>query len=625
MTWPAAVTLVALVSQTPPPQPPPQQARDTNRQPVVGTALISGTVTADEPGAAPVRGAVVRVNGSGFIDGSNQGTSIVRAAVTDDQGRYVIPNLPAGRFYLTADKGGWVSLRYGAESMYDAGVAVAVTDGQSAAINMKLSRGAVIAGRVTDEHGQPQSNVRPVLLQYRTVSGQRRLVQYFAPGMPFTTTDDLGDYRFFAIPPGSYVMALRSGAPMPAGIALRTTTDEEIAWARQQGSSGPSTTGAGAPAPPAAQSVMFAPIYHPGVTDMSAAVTITVAAGEQRLGVDFVTTYVPTAQVRGIVLRPDGSPAAGARLSITRARVALSPLDTMTASATADAKGAFTFGSVASGDFLINARGASQAASAPSAGAARPSPTGQVMDLWGTTPVTMAGRDMTGVTVTLQQGMTVSGRLIFEAALNTTPPASGTMRMTLASTAMAEGGGMAANPAASMSMNMANADGTFSFQGISPGRYVVTAFGPGAMNSWMMKAVMIGGRNVHGSGGIEIRPGEDISDVTVVLTDQVGEVSGTLLDWDGRPAPEYHILVFPTDKSVWTQVSQRMRPPVRPASDGRFRVPQLLSGEYYMAALSRFDPNNLYDLAFLEQVAAAAFKITLAEGEKKVQDLKIGR
>jgi hypothetical protein len=49
----------------------------------------------------------------------------------------------------------------------------------------------------------------------------------------------------------------------------------------------------------------------------------------------------------------------------------------------------------------------------------------------------------------------------------------------------------------------------------------------------------------------------------------------------------------------------------------------LLSGEYYVAALSRFDPANLYDAAFLEQVAAQAFKITLAEGEKKVQDLRI--
>ena len=622
MTWPWGGVIVALASQALA-LSPPQQARDTNRQPVVGTAMISGTVTADEPAATPLRGVVVRASGSGFFDGSNQGASINRAAVTDSLGRYVIPNLPGGRFHLTADKGGWVSLRYGSESNYDAGVAVAVTDGQPTVIHMKLSRGAVIAGRVTDEHGQPQTNTRPVLLQYRTVSGQRRLVQFYTPGMPLTTTNDLGEYRFFGVPPGSYLVALRSGAPNPAGTVLRVNSDEEIAWARQQVSAGPATTGVGAPAPPAGQSVMFAPVYHPGVTDMSAAATITVAAGEQRLDVDFVTTHIPTAQVRGVVLRPDGSPAAGARLSITRARVVLSPLDTMSASATADAKGGFTFASVASGDFLINARAASQAPTAPSSGAPRPAQAAPVMDLWGTTAVTLGGRNMSGVTITLQQGMSVSGRLSFEAANSTPPPAAATMRMMLSSTASAEGP-ITGNPGANMSMNTANADGTFRFPGIAPGRYSLTASGPGMMTSWMMKAVIVGGRNVWGSGGgIEIRPGEDVTDVTVVLTDQVGEVSGTLLDTNGRPAPEYHIFVFPADKTSWTQMSQRMRPPVRPASDGRFRITALLPGEYYVAALSRFDPGNLFDAAFLEQVAAASFKIALAEGEKKLQDIRI--
>ena len=65
-----------------------------------------------------------------------------------------------------------------------------------------------------------------------------------------------------------------------------------------------------------------------------------------------------------------------------------------------------------------------------------------------------------------------------------------------------------------------------------------------------------------------------------------------------------------------------MGQPVRPASDGHYRVMSLHPGEYYVAALSRFDPNNLFDTGFLEQVAAAAFKITLAEGEKKVQHLR---
>jgi hypothetical protein len=615
-TWPVVVMLAGLMNHAP---QAPQQTRDVNKGPVVGSAMIIGTVTADEPGGAPVRQAIIRLSGSSVEDGS--AAAINRAVVTDDQGRFAIASLPSGRFYLAVDKAGWVTLRYGAQTIYDAGTPIAVAEGQPTTINMKLTRGAVIAGRVIDEQGVPQPGVRPVLLQNRTVSGQQRLMQYFLSGVALSTTNDLGEYRLYGIPAGSYVLAIRSGFAMAPGTALRATTDEEVAWARQPATSSASASASGGSAPPPGQTVMFAPVYYPGVTDASAAVMISLTAGEQRLGMDLVTTFVPTAQVRGVVLRPDGQPAAGARLTIGRARAAISSLDSQSASATTAANGTFSFGSVATGDFVINARGASQAASAAQPGAARP--TAQVLDLWGTTPLTVSGRDMTGVVVMLQQGMTVSGRLSFEAANNTTPPVAATMRMMLSSVAGGEGQ-VSGNPGANMSMNTANADGTFLFPGIAPGRYVLTASGPGMMTSWMMKAVMVGGRNVWGSaGGIEIRPGEDLSDITVVLTDQVGEVTGTLLDTSGRPAPEYHVMIFPTDRSAWTQASQRMRPPVRPASDGKFRVGQLLAGEYHMAALSRFDPANLYDAAFLEQVAAASFTITLAAGEKKVQDIKI--
>jgi hypothetical protein len=617
-TWPAVVTLAALVSQAP---PAPPQTRDVNRTPLVGTARVTGTVTADEAGGAPVRQAVVRITVSNLDDGSTPAAAINRAVVTDDRGRYVIADLPSGRFYLAVDKAGWVSMRYGAQTIYDAGTPIAVTDGQATSINMKLARGAVIAGRVVDEQGVPQPGVRPVLLQYRTVSGQQRLVQYFLSGVALSRTNDLGEYRLYGIPPGSYVVAIRSGFAMAPGTALRVTTDEDVTWARQPAGSNPSTAGAGAPAAPAGRTVMFAPIYHPGVTDVAAAVPISLAAGEQRLGVDLVTMFVPTAQVRGVVLRPDGQPAAGARLTIARARAVMSSLDAMSASATADAKGAFSFGSVATGDFVINARAASQTASAAQPGPARPA--APVLDLWGTTPVTLDGREMTGVTVTLQQGMTVTGRLMFESVNNTTPPALAGMRMMMTSAAVAEGGGLSGNSAASLSMSPANADGTFAFRGLAPGRYSLSASGPGLATAWMQKAVMVNGRNAWDTGGFEIRAGEDLADVTVVMTDQVGEISGTLLHADGRPAPEVHVLVFPTDKTRWTSVSGRMRPPARPASDGRYRVTSLQPGDYYVAALSRFDPANLFDTAFLEQVAAAAFTLTLAEGEKKVQDIKI--
>ena len=72
-----------------------------------------------------------------------------------------------------------------------------------------------------------------------------------------------------------------------------------------------------------------------------------------------------------------------------------------------------------------------------------------------------------------------------------------------------------------------------------------------------------------------------------------------------------------------TQRSRRLRQPVRASTEGKFRFASLLAGEYYLAALTDFEPADIYKPEFLEQVAAAALKVTIAEGEKKIQDLKI--
>ncbi len=43
-----------------------------------------------------------------------------------------------------------------------------------------------------------------------------------------------------------------------------------------------------------------------------------------------------------------------------------------------------------------------------------------------------------------------------------------------------------------------------------------------------------------------------------------------------------------------------------------------------MAAVTEFEYTDLSDASFLEQLTTGAFKITLAEGEKKVQDIRMG-
>jgi hypothetical protein len=62
----------------------------------------------------------------------------------------------------------------------------------------------------------------------------------------------------------------------------------------------------------------------------------------------------------------------------------------------------------------------------------------------------------------------------------------------------------------------------------------------------------------------------------------------------------------------------------KPASDGTYRVRGLPPGQYYVCALSELDPNDLLDPSFLEQLAGASFTLTLAPGEARTQDLRLG-
>lgn len=74
---------------------------------------------------------------------------------------------------------------------------------------------------------------------------------------------------------------------------------------------------------------------------------------------------------------------------------------------------------------------------------------------------------------------------------------------------------------------------------------------------------------------------------------------------------------------MWSQRSRRVRQPVRTGIDGTFRFGNVIAGDYLLAALPDFDFNDVFKPEYLEQVPASAMRITMGEGEKKVQNLKI--
>ena len=177
-----------------------QPARDVAVPSMPGACAIGGLVTADDRQARPVRRAVVTV--------TSGDTRESRSIATDERGRFVVTGLPAGRYTVSVAKAGWVTTFHGAKRAgRGPGMALALTEGQQVTdLALKLTPGAVITGRIVDQHGTPQTGVRPTLMQYRTLAGERVLGPAPSGGVAALSmvTDDRGEYRMYGLAPGTY-------------------------------------------------------------------------------------------------------------------------------------------------------------------------------------------------------------------------------------------------------------------------------------------------------------------------------------------------------------------------------------------------------------------------------------
>jgi hypothetical protein len=140
---------------------------------------------------------------------------------------------------------------------------------------------------------------------------------------------------------------------------------------------------------------------------------------------------------------------------------------------------------------------------------------------------------------------------------------------------------------------------------------------------WSLRSALLNGRDTL-DVPFDVTTNQSVSGLRVTFTDQPTELSGILLDRLGRPTPEYSIVVFSTDRSYWTDAPRRTSGAIKLGSDGGYKVTGLPPGEYYMSALADIDARQLADPSVLESLIPASIKVTLAEGEKKRQDLRLG-
>ena len=93
-------------------------------------------------------------------------------------------------------------------------------------------------------------------------------------------------------------------------------------------------------------------------------------------------------------------------------------------------------------------------------------------------------------------------------------------------------------------------------------------------------------------------------------------------DASGRATSDFTIIVFPADSRFWLPQARRILSS-RPGTDGRFSFRNLPAGDYRLTAVTDVEPGEWYDPAFLAQLQQVSIPVAIAEGEKKVQDIRL--
>jgi hypothetical protein len=490
-------------------------------------------------------------------------------------------------------------------------------------LSLLMAKGAVLTGVVRDEAGEPAFGSQVRAMRYVIRSGERTLQMASS-----ATVDDRGIYRIGVLQPGEYVISVVPRDELSLTEEMMVRIELVAVEASRSGNStmldeaktmaAASTMGAAANG----LTTKYAPVYYPGTLSAANAMPVAVTIGEERNNLDLQLQLVPTAKVSGIVVGLDGSSPATVQI-VDLAQ----PPGFGTRSVRTTPDGRFSLMGVTPGQYRVFARtapasnariaadvmarvgatGASLAevklASASAGGTMR----------WGITDLTVDGREVTNVAVTLQDPMPLSGTVAFENAAS--PPDTSRLRMTAAPAGIWPFGEMPMPAAATV-----DAQGRFTITGLLPGRYgVVPSSGVPAV--FQIKSSVAAGRDSL-DFPIDLKPGDDRGVVVVTFTTRTAEISGTLQDQNAKPVADYTVVLFTADQQYWQPGSRRILS-VRPSTSGRFTFRPLPAGDYRLVAVTDLDPAQLADPEFLRQLVPASIPLSVVDGEKKAQDIRV--
>ena len=570
--------------------------------------LIVGQVV-DADSGRPVAAAIVWLAGPPGPNGQPH-----PRVLTGSDGRFVFRDVRRGEYNITAIKAGYADGAYGRSHPAGLNRSLSINDGErNGAVVIRVWRLAAISGTILDESGERLVGVQVRAFRRSVAGGRRRfLATSSAP------SDDRGIYRIGNLIPGDYVVATISRQTivplslyrnLPPGANERNIPVEAGLLSPAEGTglavlpvgNAGLVLGRGSPTPPPmldGRLAIYPPTFHPSTTQGSAGTMITLRPGEEHVNADLQLAAVPTVRVAGALFGPEGPiNRASLRLVPTNAIEMISELDAMTT--LTDMGGNFTFPAVPSGHYNIrlSMRGGFASPGAPAAGL-----------VWLDTPLTVGTEPIDNLVLSAAGGVRITGRVDFEGGAKM--PAMGSISIMIEPADIV--------PGTMAYYTRASTDGTFTTTPLPGGRYYVRVQNSPA--GWMFKSAAIEGRDV---ADVPLDLRQEPTSVVITFTDRWSGIRGSVQGAAGRDNDPL-VIVFPGDRETWgsTGLSPRRVRSARPSASGEYSF-NLPAGDYYVAAIPVEQSADWQDPDFLDAATRSAARVTIVEGERKSQNLRV--
>lgn len=492
-----------------------------------------------------------------------RGTPTIRESViSNDQGQFEFCGLPEGNYSVHAKKAAFISQSFGAQRPGGLGRMVTLPLDRPGDLVIELTRGGVISGVVSDHAG-------------RHVLGLAVRAARIAGGRPVwvgatLTTDDRGEYRFFGLLPGRYVVM----ALPPVGEGTSFLADIESGRRKA-----------------------FAPTFAPGTPTPAHARVLDLGANQQVLDANIVWEAVALTDVRGTVLRADGGPAGGVQVRSSATDSGFPGVIPAGLPATTNAAGEFLLRDVLPVPQRIEvlAREA-----------------GQVT--WASAAVDPSGQSIEGLVLLLKPSLTVAGRItcagdcvldysvakFTRVVLEPASEQSATVRST------------------STMLGNISPTGEFLISGLLPGRYRVSLGTTQGSNAWLLDSGRLDQTDVL-AGGLVLED-KNIESLRLAVAPTPAEVTGRVVAPASVAPHLFQVVLLPSESPEATH----RRPKAAPvAPDGTYVLQGLQSGSYLLALVPTLFEMSFDDENLMLELRSKSVPVNLQPGQKLKFDIAL--